>query len=314
MKRVLKKKMDEMIESITRMTIDDVKHDFVKGNTEVIDIKKNKVAIPDGFKVTSDSTTVQKGIVIEDRDGNQFVWVPIGDVILDDDSVINIVLGRYIFNSLGEETLYANPEDLINDGYLELKETEEGVTTEGNVPARDIDEFIAKTKTYGGYWFGRYEASYRSGNDASDYKPYIKGQETVWNSITQSNDAHASRNMYSNSNFYSDLVNSYAWDTAIYYIQKCSTETKYSRKSSVNGRTEGILKTGTSTDKVCNIYDISSNICEWTTESSSYEWMNNGTVFRGGEFYRPQAYSSYRADWPVVVDYSVGFRTIIYLN
>ena len=45
--------------------------------TEVEDGLENKVVIPGGFGIASDSgTNVEDGIVIEDEDGNQFVWIP----------------------------------------------------------------------------------------------------------------------------------------------------------------------------------------------------------------------------------------------
>ena len=40
-----------------------------------------KVWIPEGFKVADDSaSTVQGGVVIEDKDRNQFVWVPVATI------------------------------------------------------------------------------------------------------------------------------------------------------------------------------------------------------------------------------------------
>ena len=55
-------------------------------NTELEDIFGNKITVPAGFKITSDSpNTVTGGIIIEDVDagttttsGSQFVWIPIG--------------------------------------------------------------------------------------------------------------------------------------------------------------------------------------------------------------------------------------------
>ncbi|MFR5189922.1 MAG: hypothetical protein ACLTEH_01430, partial [Clostridia bacterium] len=65
---------------------------YVQGNTQINDNKSNRVIIPDGFKIATDSgISVSEGIVIEDKDlsidgngenrGNQFVWVPVGNII-----------------------------------------------------------------------------------------------------------------------------------------------------------------------------------------------------------------------------------------
>ena len=73
------------------------------------DEKENQVVVPGGFKIAADSgDTVQKGIVIEDKEGNQFVWVPVSNVnadgsnkiIKDDGSEVEITLGRYTFDSI----------------------------------------------------------------------------------------------------------------------------------------------------------------------------------------------------------------------
>ena len=66
----------------------------------------------------------------------------------------------------------------------------------------------------------------------------------------------------------SDLVNSYAWDTAIIFIQTYSTETDASSYASKN-KSASFANTGINNDKYCNIWDMSGNVNEWTTESST---------------------------------------------
>ena len=63
-------------------------------NTELEDAYGNKIVVPAGFKIVSNSdtnnaTTVDKGIVIEDATsaataGSQFVWVPVGKIYTDE--------------------------------------------------------------------------------------------------------------------------------------------------------------------------------------------------------------------------------------
>ena len=89
----------------------------------------------------------------------------------------------------------------------------------------------------------------------------------MWNNITQINAATASRNLYQTVN--SDLMNSYAWDTAIVYIQKFSNDKDYSRQDggSINS---SLTNTGVNKDEVCKINDMASNTIEWTTEYSTF--------------------------------------------
>ena len=86
--------------------------------TKVVDSKNNKIWVPAGFKIASDSgDTVQQGIVIEDVNaskdtavqGSQYVWIPVGTFTKDDGSTSGeIKLGRYTFDVSG------NPE-LVQD-------------------------------------------------------------------------------------------------------------------------------------------------------------------------------------------------------
>ena len=62
------------------ITITDAKKDEMKNKTENSNLKvtDGTVKIPAGFKVAEDSgTTIDEGIVIEDANRNQFVWVPV---------------------------------------------------------------------------------------------------------------------------------------------------------------------------------------------------------------------------------------------
>ena len=88
---------------------------------QVEDEYGNKVTIPKGFEVVEEEgTTVPEGIVIQDKDGNQFVWIPVGRVYKDTSKTnySDIQLGRYTFSTTdGTPTLMqaayteSNPEN-----------------------------------------------------------------------------------------------------------------------------------------------------------------------------------------------------------
>ena len=126
--------------------------------------------------------------------------------------------------------------------------------------------------------------------------------------------------MYSDSNFESDLMNSYAWDTAIIFLQKFDnrenkTETTkpYSRQNSLNTRlaTQGTNKLSTQ-DKICNIYDMASNTYEWTTET--YSLADIPCAIRGGNYNSSYGYASYRDGFTTRGSYGgSAFRPLLYL-
>ena len=109
-----------------------------------------------------------------------------------------------------------------------------------NTTALNLKAFIDSVNKNGGYYIARYEASYGmdgkanskvSNNFYNDFTaPTIEGY--LWNNITQINAVTASRNLYKTVN--SDLINSYAYDTAIIYIQEFSGDTDYSYQNSKN--------------------------------------------------------------------------------
>ena len=289
-------------------------------NTEIKDAKNNKIVVPAGFKIIEGATTVDKGIVIEDvtetaTKGSQFVWVPVGTITKADGTTTTITLGRYDFNSTtGVESAYTGTyvEEDSNDSST-LKKY-------GNTIAKNITNFKNSVAQNGGYYIGRYEARTATARSAkTDALTQIteKGTENVYNYVTQLQAAQLSQNMYTSNKFTSDLMNSYAWDTATVFIQNCGTNAKYSRQNSLN---TSLLQTGTNSltdtskiDVQCNIYDMASNIVEWTTETSSNSSLP--CVNRGGSYHSRDNYTSLRGGVNISGNnFVIGFRPLLYVN
>ena len=317
-------------------------------NTKVEDKFGNVVTIPKGFEVVEqEGTTVPEGIVIQDKSGNQFVWIPVGRVYKDatKNNYSDIQLGRYTFNSKGTprpvQLAYtdSNPknyEQLVTiETYFQEYATRanpDGIVSDGkdglNAIAKDLAGFVNSVKLNGGYYLARYEASYGSGSSVADYKPLSKvstGYDdnnmiyktgNLWNYVTQIDAAKISRNMYKNDSSVgveSDLVNSYAWDTAIVYIQAMGNE-DYANKSSVNS---SLSNTGTIGDKVCNIHDMASNCLEWSTEYCTLTFSSaEPCVSRGGYYSTSGSYTASRHSYGSATGESsdFSFRLALYVK
>ena len=328
-------------ESSELVSIEEAKQKgILNEKTSVIDTNGNIIRVPQGFKIAKDSgANVTEGIVIEDNDiiegvgnnrGNQYVWIPVGNGIKKSDgTTVNITLGRYAFNSNGTPELKqdaANYEQevKINSCYKELSMARIGTVdsnnhlNDTNTTALDLEEFIESAKVNGGYYIARYEASWGidkkanskvSNSYAVDSKIEKEGQ--LWNRITQIDAATASRNLYSTVK--SDLTNSYAWDTAIVYIQNFSEDADYSRQTSLN---TSLANTGTNNDERCKINDMSSNLREWNTEFSTI--VSDSFAFvcgaRGGEYSNSTYYVGDRGSARAMVSgNNISFRTIVYM-
>ena len=307
---------DEKIGLIT----DNINKELSKtDNTKLKDEKGNRIVVPAGFKIVNGATTVDKGIVIEDvtetaTKGSQFVWIPVGTIIKSDGTTATITLGRYDFDATtGKESAYSG-------SYIEEDANDTSTLKKyGNIIAKNIRNFKNSVATNGGYYIGRYEArTVTARNAAGNALTQIteKGTENIYNYVTQLQAAQLSQNMYNSDKFTSDLINSYAWDTAIVFIQNCGTNTKYSIQYSLN---KALAQTGTNSlsdtskiDVQCNIYDMASNIWEWTTETSNDS--SNPCVYRGGINNSLNHYTSYRYRYHTSLShYKLGFRPLLYL-
>ena len=316
--------------------------------TTLEDTYGNQVTIPKGFKIASDSATeVTGGIVIEDATytntiGSQFVWIPVGTgenaIKKANKETVDIALGRYEFTKNSDGTITTSE---YSGSYTE-DTTANHNSSYRNAIANNIEEFITSVKEINhGYYIGRYEAGvvdYNSsvstsnsnketnwtGYTGDNIKLVCKKEQQVWNYVTQNKASELSRNMYgSEAKVTSDLINSYAWDTAIVFIQKCGTESNSSTYSYTVGlsstsksapQTTGtnILKATSKVDKQCNIFDMAGNCFEWTTETCSHSV--GPCVYRGGCYNFSNIYTIYRYDSNTSYANSRdSFRPLLYL-
>ncbi len=331
----------------TATTVEEaIKQDLpYKNNTKITDEYGNKITVPAGFKIIKDNPadptpSVKDGIIIQDATyegtiGSEFVWIPVGNIKTSETETVTINLSRYTFNgTTGEETEQGSKK--IDDTFTEDTQANHNSDYE-NAIATDIEDFKLKASAErsGGYYIGRYEArvdnydtseivTSNSENETNwtgykaqsekELKLVTKPNSQVWNYVTQNKASELSKNMYTGKTFTSDLMNSYAWDTAIVFIQKCSDETKYSRQNSLNNSlaNTGTNNLSTNQDIICNIWDMASNCWEWTTETSSSAAIP--CVCRGGIWSDSKYYTAYHSSGSTtraVKDYT--FRPLLYL-
>ena len=207
-----------------------------------------------------------------------------------------------------------------------------------NTTAKNLKDFIEKTESNKGFYIARYEASYGSGYNSSgtdtatkfgNAKPLSKVSTansessmdytagTLWNFIRQGQAALVSQNMYKNDKYVeSDLINSYAWDTAIVYIQAMGNENYANANCNTTGNTS-LMNTGSTGDEKCKIFDMAGNEFEWTTEYSTYAPNSSAhpCTTRGGIYLNPYRYPSRRQnDYATSSSYYLSFRPLLYVK
>ena len=299
-------------------------NNFVTKNTEVT-YPDGKVWIPEGFKVADDSaSTVQGGVVIEDKDRNQFVWVPVA-------TLADYKRTAYSTNVATEETDTATNSIKIN--YSSSKNSE--YFTE----ALPEDEKTS-VERYKGFYIGRYEAgdkenteakTLRSSNDVTKTVT-IKANQAPYNNVTKTQAISLAEGFATKQGYKAKtkLVSSYAWDTTIAFMQKVNSDygssseegnykdttfsyTDITGARQTKAKNSNVLVPTGQTTPVCNIYDMGGNVFEWTTESCSntdYPYAR-----RGGFYYYIFANipAGFRDDGSDDADDGDGFRLTLFL-
>ena len=280
--------------------------DYVAANVEVT-YPDGKVWIPEGFRISTDSaSTVQGGVVIEDKDLNQFVWVPVA------------ALADY------KRTWYTGEDQFSDSDYSEALPEDEKTSVE----------------KYKGFYIGRYEAgdkenteakTLRSSNDVTKTVT-IKAGQVPYNYVTRTQAVSLAEGFATKQGYKAKtkLVSSYAWDTTIAFMQKVNSDygssseegnyidTKFSYTDITGARqtkakNSNVLVPTGQTTPVCNIYDMGGNVWELTTESYSNTYIP--CAIRGGY------YSNSFADFPAGFRYSnsdyaydrIGFRLTLFM-
>ena len=286
-------------------------NNFVTKNTEVT-YPGGNVWIPEGFRISKDSaSTVQNGVVIEDKDGNQFVWVPVAT--LADYKRRTWYTGNGSFSDYSE----ALPEDER-----------------------------ASVDAYKGFYIGRYEAgdkestgttkaTFRTSSSDTSNSVTIKADQVPYSCVTRTKAVSLAEGFATKQGYKAKtkLVSSYAWDTTIAFIEKTvnnygssssqgnyyNTSVNYkditdeSKPEKTKAENSSLLVATGQTTPVCNIYDMGGNVFELTTEFSSDTY--NPSAKRGGN------YSTSFASYPAgsrdhdsgYAHVSVGFRLTLFL-
>ena len=286
-------------------------------NTPIEDDLGNIVIIPGGFGVAEDSgTKVEEGIVIEDGDGNQFVWIPTGTYRVS----ISINSSGQLTNNLSRRTFTSTQAtEVSGDSVVESYYYGEGDSR--SVASGQIGAFKASAESTanggnGGFYIGRYEQGIGNAVKAG-IEPYAD--------IDRDNAKNQAETMYTgNSHVVSELMSSYAWDTALNFI--CQTNkangegynlavTEDSNYGNIGG--ERTLTGEYESDEYSNIYDFIGNCQEWTTEYSTDEFIRRTEcVSRGADYYflKDRSASSRQSSSTSNAYGYISFRTQIYVK
>ena len=291
------------------------------------DVNGEQVPIPEGYIVSenSDENIVNKGLVISDSRGNEYVWISC--TVNSSSNKLQYKRTEWGVEKDGTDNSRAIKDELTLkdiDVTYSKTDTDNGINEEiSKEIVAQINAEKESIKKYGGYYIGRYEV----GKD--NKTAVIKAEQEPYVNIKWSKAYELAKGIGGGEGATTYLCSSYSWDTAINFIQNTTGKNYATSIIGFNGNWKGQevkdssgkvikpvntaqrLNTGLTT-ALCNIYDMGGNVGEFTTE------LNPGTsetvVLRGGgnNYNYPAGYrwDSYSG---VAVSY-YGFRATLFLK
>ena len=247
-------------------------------------IDENGANWGDGSKAP-EQASVENGLVIQDKEGNQFVWVPVN--------------GEYERNFSYPSTYYLaldyTPEDstYTDTGYLpeEIQPETDDATNNENAESEAV-------LNKGGFYISRYEAG-KEGTDTL----VSKSGATVWNNISQVDCKTTAKTFINNENVKSALCSGIQWDMTMAFVNgkqdgSSDADKTYNVKEYKESRHTGSSTTSgqNSSDKVCNIFDLEGNYNEFVAEKNSSD-MERQFVVRGGSYFNNSTASNRSASF-----------------
>ena len=291
------------------------------GSKKYIDSEGNTAKIPEGFAVSTvdGEDLVSKGLVIIGSNGNEYVWIPCTT-----DTYKREETAWSTENDFGTKAI--KDELMLKDVTPSNLEVQNGITKDIlNEIVEQVNLEKESIKNNGGYYIGRYEVGKENNNAV------IKANQEPYANIKWSEAYKQAKGINVGTSASSYLCSSYAWDTAVKFIETHSKAINYgTSRDNFNGNWKDKevkdksgnvikkandavrLKTGLTTS-FANIYDMGGNEIEFTTELNSN--TDEPIIVRGGYYSSDHGPSGYRADVnSSSFDYILGFRSTLFLR
>ena len=292
-------------------------------------------------------TDVDKGLVIMDEKGNQFVWVPVRDIkdmvmcannnkaghtcnIVFDGTNISCtaagnsteIVGKLYATSTGESFGTVNQTYTEDSGLREPdavtdydnKQTQYTVDDRATQLSKFKEMAISVAKN-GGFYVGRYESSLinRTTRVVAGASSMSAKEDSanMWYGLYAKQNSYASENGVSSS-VVSNMIWGSQYDAIMNWIAN-GDNTKIKDNSGTNSNSDGARRTGSKpTDKLNNIFDLYGLRMEWTMEA--HIASPSLRVGRGGRYYYHPSPSHRDSFLPYLTSVTCSSRPTLYIK
>ena len=244
-----------------------------KENNSSVWVEDGAFILPAGFKVAQDTaSTIENGIVIEEKNKNQFVWIPYSEN--------NYVRDRTY------EGIQISEDACTENGYLPSVIQPEILDGLANEEIGKINEEAEKNAVVkiGGFYIARYEACKEENKILSQ-----KGKNVI-TGIRHSEAREMAKNVVNTDHAKTALCSGIQWDAVMKFIDGKldggSEPQTFNVRTPLETRHIGdeVVNSGNNeSDRVCNIYDLEGNAMEYVGEiNKNQETENTRSIVRGG--------------------------------
>ena len=282
------------------------------------------VPLPDGYDVSDKDGehTIEEGLVIKDRKGNEFVWIPVSDKF--EPSYKGLIgyseptdLTEINTESGAPQVPYDSQETLdyyYGTGYYNYKKDFAYWT--------HYTEMVRSVNKYKGFYIGRYETTINEFNEvgsrfnttvlrANRKIPHTNNKECRWwglyysqrNSNVVGNKKHVRTNM----------IWGQQWDAMLKYFDKVGKDySKWGTNSAGVVNSGQAINSSGAKDIIYNVYDLRTNAYDWIAESN--DTLLDSHTLRGGYHFISLAASNRVLNSPYLKYNDYGSRLVLYLR
>ena len=293
---VIEGKLDDYIEFGPGMIADK--------NETYTDANGDTATIPEGFEILEDASTVDDGLVIQDEQGNQFVWIPVETPVSDteEDGTENKAMAikngdnyrglLYDFTSSASTVQsgcttttsnYREPD--IVRSYDNNTSYNNGLFTKDSLQ-EEYNKMMASVEKYHGFYVGRYELGLEGTTPVSKNASTNSGVTTA---AANNSNTYRWYGLYSKCKEFAEeesdksVVSTMIWgsqyDAMMNWMQANGVDVSATADGTNTIKNSSSTTGGQEKDFIKNVFDIYGCHREWTLEA----YNANNRVSRGGE-------------------------------
>ena len=274
---IIEGKLDDYIEFGSGM--------IANKNETYTDKNDETAIIPKGFEILEGADTIDDGLVIQDEEGNQFVWIPVETPVSDTEAngttnkAMAVKVGEnyrgllYDFNDDNTSTVKSGCITTTNDyrePTLVSSDSSNGVTDLQS----EYNKMITSVSKYYGFYIGRYELGLDTENANAPTSQKEDGENGVETADAGSSSLKNWYGLYTKCKEYAPEGGTKSVVSGMTWGSQYDAMMNWMQKNGINVRKTGNRNTNTTTgtsntDLIKNIYDLYGCHYEWTSTTYS---------------------------------------------